>query len=72
MKVFFNNLITFINGLDAFLKVLVIGMLIIIDIMLVMQIVKTHINAKKFVFKIVQFIFLAIFLGLTIFIFAHI
>ena len=72
MGVFFNNLKTFINNLEPILKLLIIGMLLIIDILCVMQIVKTHYNPKKFVLKIGQFVLLAIFLLITIFVFAHV
>lgn len=71
MKVFFNNLITFINNMDTFLKVLFIGMLIIIDVLALIQIIKTHVNPKKFVFKLGQFLILALFVALTIFVCAH-
>lgn len=72
MKVFFNNLKTFINNLEPILKVLIIGMLLIIDILCVMQIIKTHYNPKKFVFKIGQFVLLAIFLAITTFVCIHV
>ena len=72
MKVFFNNVITFINNLEPILKVLIVGMLLIIDILCVVQIVKTHVNPKKFVLKIGEFILLAIFLAITIFVLIHV
>jgi len=72
MEVFFNNVITFINGWDPFLKVLVIGMLLLIDVLCAIQIVKTHVNPKKPVFKILQFVFFALFLALTIFVCAYV
>lgn len=71
MKVFFNNIITFINNLDTTLKVLIIGLLIMIDLMCLVQIIKTHVNAKKPVFKILQFIFTGIMIGFTIFVCVH-
>ncbi|MBQ7884817.1 MAG: hypothetical protein IJ318_01825 [Clostridia bacterium] len=72
MKVFFNNIITFINGLDTFVKVLIIGVLLLIDILCIIQVVKTHVNPKKPVFKILQFIMTIIFILLTIFVCAHV
>ena len=72
MKVFFNNVITFINNIDPFLKVMIIGMLLLIDIMSVMQIVKTHVNPKKPVFRILQFFVAALFIGLTVFVCIHV
>lgn len=71
MKVFYNNVITFINNLDSFVKVLIICLLLMIDILCLVQIIKTHVNAKKFVFKPLQFILLALFLFITVFICIH-
>ena len=42
-----------------------------IDIMCIVQIIKTHVNAKKPVFKILQFIFTGILIGFTIFVCVH-
>lgn len=72
MDVFFNNVITFINSWEPFLKVLVIGMLFLIDILCAIQIVKTHANPKKPVFKVLQFVLMAVFIGLTILVCAHV
>ena len=71
MRVFINNVITFINGLDAFVKVLLIGVLILIDLLCIIQVVKTHVNPKKPVFKIFQFVFTILFIAFTIFVCAH-
>lgn len=72
MKVFFNNLITSINNLDPLVKVLIIGLLLILDIMCVVQIIKTHVNPKKYVLKISQFLLLAILLAITVFFCIHV
>lgn len=72
MRVFFNNIITFINGLDTFLKVLIIGVLILIDILCIIQVVKTHVNPKKPVFRIFQFVFTILFVAFTIFVCSHV
>ncbi len=72
MKVFFNNLITSINNLDPLVKVLIIGLLLILDIMCVVQIIKTHVNPKKYVLKISQFLLLAILLAFTVFFCIHV
>ena len=72
MRVFYNNIITFINGLDTFLKVLIIGVLLLIDILFVIQVVKTHVNPKKPVFKIFQFVFTILFIMFTVFFCSHI
>lgn len=72
MNVFFNNVITFINGMDTLLKVLIIGVLLLVDILCVIQVAKTHLNPKKPVFKILQFIFAILFIMLTVFVCAHV
>lgn len=72
MRVFFNNVITFINSMDTYLKVLIIGVLLLIDILCIIQVVKTHVNPKKPVFKIFQFVFTILFILLTIFICSHV
>jgi len=49
-----------------------VGILLILDIFAVIRVVKTHANPKKPIFKIGQFILLAILIFLTIFICMHI
>ena len=71
MRVFINNVITFINGLDTFVKILLIGLLILIDLLCIIQVVKTHVNPKKPVFKIFQFVFTILFILITVFVCAH-
>lgn len=72
MRVFFNNVITFINNLDVTLKITLIGMLVILDVLCVNLIIKTHVNPKKMVFKIGQFVLLAVLLGITVFVCLHV
>lgn len=72
MKQLYNNIVTFLFELDPIVKVLIVGLLCIFDIFIILKIVKTHANAKKTVFKVGQFILLAIFILLTIFVCAHI
>lgn len=72
MRVFFNNLITSINNLDIILKITLIGMLVILDFLCIKLIVKTHVNPKKWVFKIGQFVLLAILLFSTVFVCIHV
>lgn len=71
MKEFFNNLATAINNWSPLLKTLVMGLLLIMDILCIIQIVKTHVNPKKMVFKIGQFLLLALFLTITVYISAN-
>lgn len=72
MREFYNNIITFLNSMDPLVKVLLVGILLILDIFAVIKVIKTHVAAKKSVFKIGQFILLAILIFLTIFICMHI
>lgn len=72
MNVFINNIITFINGLSTLMKVLIIGFLVLIDILCVIQVVKTHVNPKKPVFKILQFVMTILMILLTVFVCAHV
>ena len=71
MEKFYYDTITFIGGLSPFVKILIIGTLFIFDVLVVMEIVKTHVNPKKAVLKIGQFILLAILVAITIFISVH-
>lgn len=72
MKVFYNNVITFINNLDSFLKVLIICLLLLLDILSLVQIIKTHVNSKKPVFKLLQFVIFGLLLFITVFVCIHI
>jgi len=58
--------------MDPLVKILLVGILLILDIFAVIRVVKTHANPKKPIFKIGQFILLAILIFLTIFICMHI
>ncbi len=71
MEVFINNLITFLNGLSPFLKVLLVGLLIMIDVMCVINVIKSCIKKEKVVLNLLSFVLLALFLALSIFIFSH-
>ena len=72
MKVFYNNVVTFINNMSPFLKTLIIGLLIIIDVLCVVQIIKTAGSSKKMLSKIGQYLLLALFLALTMFVTLHV
>jgi len=68
MKEFYYDTITFISGWPTTIKVLVIGMLFCLVVFGVRNIVKTHVNPKKTIFKFSQFFVLALLIALTIFI----
>ena len=68
MEEFYYDFVTFLGGLDFIVKILIVGMLAILVFMSVKSVIKTHVNPKKPIFKIGQFILLAILLAITIFI----
>lgn len=68
MEKIYYDIITFLADLHPAVKVLVIGMLFMLVILCVRNIVKTHVNPKKTIFKFSQFFLLAVLVGLTIFI----
>lgn len=72
MEVFYYNVTTFIAGLDPVVKGLIVGMLLLLVLLSAKNIVKVHVNPKKFVFKLGSFIMLAILVALTIFFCIHI
>ena len=72
MERFYHDITTFLGGLDPVVKGLLIGMLCILILLNLRSIVKTHVNPKKPVFKIGQFILLAILVAITIFVSIHV
>ena len=72
MERFYHDITTFLGGLDPIVKGLLIGMLCILILLNLRSIVKTHVNPKKPVFKIGQFILLAILVAITIFVSIHV
>ena len=68
MEEFYYNIITFLATLDPLVKALIVGMLAVLVILCVRNIVKTHVNPKKAIFKFGQFFLLAVLVALTIFI----
>ena len=68
MEKFYNDVITFLGGLNPAIKILIVGLLAVLVIMCVKNIVKTHVNPKKTIFKFSQFLLLAILVALTIFV----
>ena len=71
MEEFYYNVITFWATMDSTTKMLVIGILSILIVLEVVKIVKTHVNPKKTIFKVGQFLVLAILVTVTIFITVH-
>lgn len=71
MEELYYNIVTFIGGLEPLIKGLIIGLLFILIIMCVRNLIKVHVNPKKPIFKIGQFVLLAILVGITIFFCAH-
>ena len=71
MEEFYINTITFISGLDPLVKGLIIGLLFILVIFCARNIIKTHVNPKKTIFKFGQFFILAILIAITVFISIH-
>ena len=68
MEEIYIDIITFLGGLNPMVKILIVGMLAILVFMSVISVVKTHVNPKKPVFKIGQFLLLAILVAITIFV----
>ena len=68
MEKFYYDIITFLGDLHPMVKVLVIGMLFMLIVLCVRNIIKTHVNPKKTIFKFSQFFLLAVLVGLTIFV----
>lgn len=72
MEEFYYDLITFLSELNPLVKVLLVGLLFMLVVLSTATIVKTHINPKKPVFKIGQFLMLAILVAVTIFVSVHV
>lgn len=68
MEKLYYDIITFLGTLNPVVKALILGMLLILVLLCVKNIVKTHVNPKKPVFKILQFFMLALLVALTIFV----
>ena len=71
MERFYHDIVTFLGGLDPTIKGLIIGVLCILIVLGVRNIVKTHVNSKKPVIKVGQFLLVAILVAITIFVCAH-
>ena len=71
MEELYYNIVTFLGGLDPTIKGLIIGLLFMLIIFNVRTIIKVHVNPKKTIFKISQFILLAILVAITIFVCVH-
>lgn len=71
MERFYYNLITFLGGLSPFLKVMIVGLLAMFIFLSAADIVKTHVNKTKPVFKPLKFIVLAILVAVTVFVCIH-
>lgn len=71
MEVFINNLKTMLNGLSPFLKILLVGLLVMLDIMCTINVIKVCIQKEKVVINLFSIVLLALFLALTIFVFLH-
>ena len=72
MEEFYYNIVTFLVELDPLVQGLIVGLLAILVIMCVRNIVKTHVNPKKAIFKFGQFFILAILVAITIFVCVHV
>lgn len=72
MEEFYYDLITFLSELDPIVKVLLVGILSFLVILSIVAIIKTHVNPKKPVFKIGQFLLLGILIVVTIFVSVHV
>ena len=68
MEKFYYDVITFLGNLNPLVKALIIGLLLILDVLCLRNIVKTHVNPKKTIFKLSQFLLMAILVALTIFV----
>ena len=68
MEEFYINLVTALNDLDPIIKCLIVGMLAMLVVMCVRNIIKSHVNPKKPIFKIGNFVLLGIIVAVTIFI----
>lgn len=68
MEKFYYDVITFLGNLHPAIKALIIGMLLMLVVLCVISIVKTHVNPKKTIFKFTQFFMLAVLVALTIFV----
>ena len=72
MERLYHDITTFLGGLQPIVKGLIIGMLCILILLNMRSIVKTHVNPKKPVFKIGQFLLLALLIAITVFICIHV
>ena len=72
MEELYYNIITFLSELDPLVKGLIVGLLFILVIFSARNIVKTHVNPKKSIFKIGQFLGLGFLVALTIFVCVHV
>ena len=68
MEEFYYDLITFLGNLNPFVKCLLVGLLTMLVVLATIKIIKTHVNPKKSIFKIGQFLILAILIAIAIFV----
>ena len=71
MERFYYNLITFLGGLSSFIKIMIVGLLAMFIFLCASDIVKTHVNKTKPVFKPLKFVVLAILIAITVFLCIH-
>ena len=71
MERVYHDIVTFLGGLEPLVKGLIVGLLVMCIALCMRQIVKTHVNSSKKVFKIGQFILLIILVAITVFICVH-
>ncbi|MBO7527629.1 MAG: hypothetical protein J6T74_07045 [Clostridia bacterium] len=72
MERIYHDITTFLGGLEPIVKGLIIGMLCILILLSLRSIVKTHVNPKKPIFKLGQFVLLAILVAITVFVCIHV
>lgn len=62
------SIVDFILGLDTTVRILLVGLFAMFGFMCFAKVVKQHINAAKFKFRIAPIIFTVIFIGIAVFI----
>lgn len=69
MEDIFNQIRTFIWGLDPIIRILLVGLFAIFGIFCLINVVKQYVNAKSYnSLKIASIIFTILFLGIAVFI----
>ncbi len=72
MEELYYNLITFLGNMGPLLKGLIVGLLFMLVLICARNIVKSHVNPKKGIFKLGQFLLLAILIAITVFVCKHV